>query len=191
MNRNYVIFGLAWGLLLVGCQGATVQNNQAAFNGINPLPVKPNVRFICSEGKDPETQNLLPTTYALINDSKKAIIRWESDRFANAGWQRYKRCKEVASRLEKTYNSNRLNLITIGRINNQPVICTTLAVGADCQDLLITLKPEDDGLTIVRDFGEVLSGRVLKTESNTDGGSIIYMQVNVDRLAQIPTFQEE
>lgn len=191
MNRNYVIFGLAWGLFLAGCQGGTVQNNQAAFNGINPLAVKPNVRFICSEGKDPETQNLLPTTYALINDSKKAIIRWESDRFANAGWQRYKRCKEVASRLEKTYKSNRLNLITIGRINNQPVICTTLAAGADCQDLLITLKPEDDGLTIVREFGEVLSGRVFKTESKTDGGSIIYMQVDVDRLAQIPTFQEE
>ncbi len=192
MNRIYFISGLTLGLWLTGCQGAQVQNNQASFNAINPISAKPNVRFMCSKGKDPETQQSLPTTYALINDSKKAIIRWETDRFANAGWHRYKRCTEVASRLEKVYNSNTLNLITTGTINSQPVICTTAAAGGDCQDLLITLKPEDDGLGIVKELGEMLNGRVLETESQPDSqGQKIYMQVDVDRFAEIPTFQEE
>ncbi len=192
MNRNHFISGLTLGLLLMGCQVAPVQNNQAAFNAINPISAKPNVRFMCSEGKDPENQQSLPTTYGLINDSKKALIRWESDRFANAGWQKYKRCQEVASRLEKAYNSNRLNLIATGTMNGQPVVCTTAAAGGDCQDLLITLKPEDDGLTIVKELGEILNGRVLETESKPDGqGQKIYMQVDVDRFAQIPTFKED
>lgn len=133
----------------------------------------------------------------MINDSKKAIIRWESDRFNSSGWQKDKRCQEVASRLEKAYNNQTLNLIANGTMNGQPVICTAAAVGGDCQDLLITLKPEDDGLNIVKQLGEILNGQPVVSDANSSDASSsdepgqIYMQLNIEQFAQLPTFQEE
>ena len=188
MKKKYFGSGIVLGLLVSGCQKPPVQN-QSQFN---TAPVEANVRFVCSQGEDPETQKRLPTNYALINDSKKALIRWESDRFAASGWQKEKRCQEVASRLENAYKNNRLNMITNGTMNGLPVICTALAAGGDCEDLLITLKPEDDGLNIVQQIGEIMNGRSIGDRSDGSAEvSQIYMQLNIKQFAQIPTFQEE
>lgn len=195
MRINYLISGLVFGvfgLIVAACQKTPVQtqaNSQADFNA---APIQANVRFSCSQGTDPTSQQTLPTIYALINDSKKAIIRWESDRFNSSGWQKDKRCQEVASRLEKSYNNQTLNIITNGTMNGQPVICTAASAGGDCQDLLITLKPEDDGVNIVKQLGEVLNGQpVVADAKSSDETGQIYMQLNIEQFAQLPTFQEE
>ena len=188
MKKKYFVYGILLGMLVSSCQKSPVQN-QAQFN---TAPVEVNVSFICSEGEDPQTQKRLPTNYALINDSKKALIRWEKDRFATSGWQKEKRCQEVASRLENAYNNNTLNIITNGRMNGQPVICTALTVGEDCEDLLITLKPEDDGVNIVQKIGEIMNGSSIGDLSDESGVvSQVYMQLDIKQFAQLPTFQED
>ena len=209
MRINYLISGLVlgvFGLIISACQKTPVQtqaDSKATQAHFNPAPVQVNVRFSCSQvsqGTDPSSQQALPTLYALINDSKKAVIRWESDRFSSSGWQKDKRCQEVASRLDKAYNNQTLNIITNGTMNRQPVICTAATVGGDCQDLLITLKPEDDGFNIAKQLGEILNGQPVVSASNSsdakssdrsDATGQIYMQLNIEQFAQLPTFQEE
>ena len=192
MKRKYCILAIVLGLFVSACQKKPVQNQAEDSVQFNTTPIEANVRFTCSQGEDPDTQKSLPTTYALINESKKAIIRWESDRFSTSGWNKEKRCQEIASRLEKAYNDRALNIITNGKMNGQSVICTSLAAGGDCVDLLITIKPEDDALKIVKQFGEILNGSLIATRTDSASEAAqIYMDLNIEQFAQMPAFEEE
>lgn len=71
-------------------------------------------------------------------------IYWTSDAFSDSGYTPERRCQEVSSRLE-TYRRNRqLQFITVGRINNQRVICTASQINGRCENLIYTLKAGQD-----------------------------------------------
>ena len=110
-----------------------------------PLMAATASRFVCgSSGGAPATQ-------AVTRDGKTVtVIRWTSSVFDGAGWSQERRCQEVSSRFEEFRRSDRLRYITTGRINGQPVICTTPSNGGACDGLLYTLKPGQDPTATLR-----------------------------------------
>ncbi|MBP0014682.1 MAG: COP23 domain-containing protein [Roseofilum sp. SBFL] len=79
-------------------------------------------------------------------------IYWTSDAFSGSGYTPERRCQEVSSRLE-TYRRNRqLQFITVGRMNNQNVICTASQVNGRCENLIYTLKAGQDPIATLYNF---------------------------------------
>ncbi len=114
------------------------------------------VKFVCGESFDPETSKRLPTTFAWTPRGKIAVIRWETDVFANYSPER--RCKEVSPRFQEAYDNNTINLLTNGIMNNQPVICTAKEYDEGCNTLLITLLPKDDSVKFLQQLRAIFNG---------------------------------
>jgi Circadian oscillating protein COP23 len=138
------------------------------------------VKFICNQSFDQEKNNNLPTTFAWHSKGKTALIRWETKYFRNYSPQR--RCEEVSPRFQQAYENGSLNLITNGRMNNQPVICTARKYGAACDTLLMTLRPEDNSLQVLNVFKEILDGRQKGPVKHSSGTPQIYYQINIDEF---------
>ena len=141
-----------------------------------------NVRFTCLEGYDKEADKRLPTTYAFTGGQKRAIIRWSTEYFSGSDWDPKSRCEEVSPRFQMAYDNKNLNFITNGTMNNQPVICTALEDGGPCADLLITLRPTDNGLELATELGQVLNGRSMGTIHHSSGNSQVYIQVDIEEF---------
>ena len=121
-----------WPGFLVGVLLLTV----AGCKEETPPPLKMN--FVCEAGK-----NGIPTTYALTPIGKKPIIRWVSEYFEGSGYTPQKRCEMVTQQMQTAHNNGILNFITVGRENNQDVICSSTAKGGKCDLTILTLKPND------------------------------------------------
>jgi hypothetical protein len=91
-------------------------------------------KFVC------RSVNGVPTTVAETNRGVVPVIRWVSDYFSESGWTPEARCQEVSQRFQTYHEAGSINYLTTGRINRQPVICTSDRQGGTCQDLLFTLK---------------------------------------------------
>ena len=65
-------------------------------------------------------------------------------------------------------------------MNNLPAICTALQDGGSCVDLLLTLRPEDNGLQLVRELGQVLNGTA--TGPLVHGEQRLYVPVDIDEF---------
>jgi len=110
-----------------------------------PLMAATASRFVCSSSGG------APATQAVTREGKTVtVIRWTSSVFDGAGWSQERRCQEVSSRFEDFRRSDRLRYLTTGRINGQPVICTTPSNGGACDGLLYTLKPGQDPTATLR-----------------------------------------
>jgi len=114
------------------------------------------VKFICGQSFDAAIGKQMPTTFAWTSRGKIAIIRWETQYFPNYSPER--RCKEVSPRFQEAYNNNTLNMLTNGRVNDQPVICSAKAYGEPCATMLITLRPGDDSSKILEHLTKILNG---------------------------------
>ncbi len=109
-------------------------------------------RFYCGKASGS------PATLATTASGKTvAVIRWTSSRFNSAGWSREKRCQAVSGRFEQYRQQGRLSYLTTGRMNGQPVICTSKSEGGACDGLLYTLKPGQDPTKTLRDLLAVRS----------------------------------
>jgi len=119
-----------------------------------PLAVKAGSanRFYC--GKASGAASTLATT---ASGKTVAVIRWTSTTFNSAGWSREKRCQAVSDRFEQYRQQGRLSYLTTGRMNGQPVICTTKNDGGACDGLLYTLKPGQNPTKTLRDLLAVRS----------------------------------
>ncbi len=156
-------------------------------------PQESDVRFICADGYDQKTDKRLPTTYAWTERGKIAVVRWSTDYFEGEGWSPQKRCEEVSPRFHKAYQNGTLAYITNGTMNGgEPVICTAKSNGGECQNLLLTLRPEDNGVQLVKTLAEVLQGRSAGPIRHTDNGNPqAYYQVNMDRFLNNAPVEEE
>ena len=85
----------------------------------------------------------VPTTIASTMRGDIAFINWNSDYFSSTGYTPQQRCETVANRLKRGYQ-NGLKYLTTGIKNGLNVICMTSTIGGDCQEVLLTPKPEDD-----------------------------------------------
>lgn len=92
-----------------------------------------------------DTSTGVPTTiYQNSQGDREPWIKWESNNFHD--YDPLKRCQEVSGRLE-TYRKNKgLKYITVGKMNNEQVICTASQVNGRCKGLIYTLKPGQDAV---------------------------------------------
>ncbi|MEH2153308.1 COP23 domain-containing protein [Nostoc sp.] len=114
--------------------GATASINQ-------PSQAESRRGFYCdTSGNKPVT------VYTNSRGVSEPWIRWTSNYFNDAGYNKLTRCQDVSHRLE-TYRRNRnLKFITVGKMNGQNVVCTANQVSGRCENLILTLKPNEDGV---------------------------------------------
>jgi hypothetical protein len=138
MSRLVVIGG-ALGIGVFGAMGGVIAGAVLLLG----QPVKAGAAsFSCS------ISNGAPATMVQTTDGRSVpMIRWTSNTFDGAGWSPTRRCQEVSQRFETFRQQGRLNYLTTGRMNGQPVICTARQTGAPCDGLLYTLKPGQDPTT--------------------------------------------
>lgn len=111
-----------------------------------------SVGFICSSDLG------TPTTVVVSPGKERPFIRWSSDRFADAGWTAERRCEAVSQRLQESYDKGSLKFLTTGRMNGQPVICSTDRDGGSCIDLIYTLKPGQNPATTLSNLLQARKG---------------------------------
>ncbi len=89
-----------------------------------------------------DTSSSVPTTiYQSAQGAREPWIKWVDTYFSRSGWDPLTRCRAVSARLETYRLRRQLRFITIGRMNNQNVICTALYKRGSCVGLIYTLKP--------------------------------------------------
>jgi len=128
----------------------------------SPSPAE-KVTFAC------EIENKIPTTVARTRQQSISIVRWVSDFGSQANYTPQKRCEEVSNRFQIYYDRGELNYITVGRQNNQNIICASRHSNS-CSQLLLTLKPEDNPQRVIKqlfDVGRYATGPLEQSSGNS------------------------
>ncbi len=119
--------------------------------------------------------NGFPATMVTTQSGKRVpIINWKSTTFSSAGWTPQRRCQLVSERFNKLDSTGQLNYLTVGYINNIPVICGSSAKGNGCNGLLYTLKP---GQNAARTLRNLLAIRYKATGPLTETASRPYISI--------------
>lgn len=136
------------------------------------------IKFNCVQDGD------LPTTVALNVETNQSlpIIRWQSQYFANSGYDNFTRCQQVSARFQTHYDQNKLNYITAGVVNNSTVICATEEKGScNSDNILFTLEPNQDAAATLQQLFDVRhysAGPLLR------GGQPSYPYINMQEMLQ-------
>ena len=146
-------------------------------------------KFVCAKIYAPETKQRNPTTVAWAPRGKIAIVDWTIESFPNYPPQQ--RCNEVSPRFHQAYHNDTLGLITNGKMNNQPVICTAKEPGGACETLLMTLRPEDNSLQILNHFRRLFKGEQVGPVKHNAGTPQIYYRIDIEKFLQIAPVEEE
>ncbi|MBD2491723.1 COP23 domain-containing protein [Aulosira sp. FACHB-615] len=94
----------------------------------------------------------IPTTVVKLEESKRKFISWDSNYFIASGYTPKRRCEIVSNRLNMLIAKEYPTYLTHGQMNHQQVICSANKFERDCQELVFTLKPNEDGGTVLRNF---------------------------------------
>jgi hypothetical protein len=115
-----------------------------------------------------------PTTMAIMSDGRRvSMIKWVSNEFSADGWTPMRRCTAVSERL--MVNRESLRYLTTGVMNGMNVICTAVSKGADCDQLVYTLKAgQNPGATLRRLFD--VRTRATSALNETNSGT--YVDIN-------------
>jgi Circadian oscillating protein COP23 len=163
----------------------------ALFNTSQALtqPAPSRVMFFCRHGHDPEVNQSVPTTFAQHPQQRKtAIIRWKSGQLGQ--WEPIKRCEAVSPRFQTAYDKGTLNYLTYGWINRQRVICSTRDYGGPCEELLFTLKAEDNPVQVLNQLNSILGGNASSVLNQNTGQSQVYIRFDVDAFLKQASAQE-
>lgn len=115
-----------------------------------------------------------PTTVAVMSDGRRVpMIKWVSNEFSSDGWTPIRRCMAVSDRL--TANKENLRYLTTGVMNGMNVICTAVSKGADCDQLIYTLKAGQNPSATLRRLFNV---RTRATSALTETNEGTYVDVN-------------
>ena len=140
------------------------------------------VQVICAESFDRDSGESLPTTFAWTERGKIAVIRWSTEAFSGSSFTPQKRCEVASPNFQTAYDNGTIGLMTNGRKNNQPVICTSSETGGECETVLLTLRPEDDSLKILNQFRQVLSGKQVGPVKHNSDTPQVYYQVDIENF---------
>ncbi|NET02873.1 MAG: hypothetical protein F6K61_20440 [Sphaerospermopsis sp. SIO1G1] len=111
-----------------------------------------STRFFCGSNQG------VPVTYASTPRGNVPVVRWKSNYFSRSGYTPQRRCDEVASRLQTYHSNGKLEYITAGIMNGQPVVCVSSSLGGRCQGLLLTLRPKDRASRVIQQLFDIRSG---------------------------------
>lgn len=135
------------------------------------------VQFVCNKTYDENSQTYVYSTVAWNPANKKPIVVWKRQDFSGNDFPPETRCQKVSPRFQQAYDSGSFKYITHGEMNGQPVICTSSAVGEDCQSLLITLKHEDNAERTLEQLSDILLGYA-SAALEQSSGDISYSEDN-------------
>lgn len=141
--------------------------------------VQPTINHIPSAQTVPsgfrcDTSGDLPTTmYHNSQGIAEPWIKWQSNHFANSGWNPEARCQEVSSRLETYRRDRKLKYVTLGTVNNQAVICVASQQDGECEGIIYTLKPGQDGLQTLNNLFAWRKGSQTGLQSNYESATTI------------------
>lgn len=123
-------------------------------------PAQASTRFICGQYVNGPLAGV-PVTAAVNDQTGLAIpvINWVSRHFDGSGYTPERRCQEVSARFQSAHVSGRLNFVTTGMRNGQPVICTSSASGGPCSEILYTLKPGTNASQTLQQLFDIQMGR--------------------------------
>ena len=160
--------------------------------------VSPKIaRFFCGKSYDQQSDRYLFTTFARTTTGQKAkVIVWETEFFTGSGYNPKTRCEEVSPRFDKAYKNGSINVMTNGRMNNQPVICTAqspdgtakTATGR-CQTLLITMRSNKESLANLKYLEDLFSGRQSgpMRHNSGNGQRQIFIEIDIDNFLENAT----
>lgn len=156
----------------------------AALTAISPVAAQPkDAKFLCG------TSQGSPATVVQTARGNITVIRWVSNVFGEQYAPEY-RCKVVSAKFQQFHQDGKLNYLTTGIANDQPVVCVASAKGGPCSGVLFTLKPGGDPLnTLTRLMNvRVQAGPALNesTAGMNTVGSERYIDV-ADFLSTAPT----
>ncbi|MDY7004491.1 MAG: COP23 domain-containing protein [Cyanobacteriota bacterium] len=135
-----------------------------------PPIIRPN-KFYCDRGK-----NGIPTTFVKTPQGTYPVIRWVSNYFLSAGYSPLTRCRQVSDKFQFFYDDGRLDYITTGIVNRQPVVCVSGRKGGPCQGVLFTLKPQQSASETVQQLFDIRVGAA--TGPLYESGSRFYLNFN-------------
>lgn len=123
-----------------------------------------------------------PATFVQTSRVPLPIINWVS---VDLPIPREERCERVSNNFQIAHDQGNLRYITIGTMNQQPVVCATRSKGGDCQNLLFTLKPGSNPEYILK---KLLNSQGLGLDNPLEqsGSDPIYLDVEdyLNRLNQ-------
>ena len=125
-----------------------------------------------------DTSSGVPVTvYQNAQGASEPWIRWVSNTFRSAGYDPLTRCQEVSARLENYRLNKQLRYITVGMMNRQRVVCTASVINGRCENLIFTLKPNQDA---VRTLNNLLAWREGQAgvSSLNESGAVPYIDVS-------------
>jgi Circadian oscillating protein COP23 len=143
---------------------------------VEPISYEGGDTFFCgSDGYD------TPTTYVRSGGQSLPLIHWVSHYFSGSGYDPLTRCEQVSERFNRFYQDGRLNFITTGFVNRQPVVCVSGHIGGPCTDVLFTLKPGEDASQAIQQLFDV---RIGESGPLYESGSRLYIDLN-ERLSEL------
>jgi len=128
-------------------------------------------KFYCDQDK-----NGIPTTFVKTPQGTYPIIRWVSNYFLSTGYSPMIRCGQVSSKFQLFYDDGRLDYITTGIVNSQPVVCVSGQRGGPCQGVLFTLKPYQNASKIIQKLFDIRVGAT--TGPLYESSSRLYLNFN-------------
>jgi hypothetical protein len=121
--------------------------------------------FICTEDKSG-----VPITFAQTPNGSVPIFRWVSGYFSQSGYPPMRRCQEVTERMMSFKAQGRLSHLTSGRVNNQPVICAGTSCEASGDNILFTLRSNQNANQILQEIAANRQGASGPSAQLTGGG---------------------
>lgn len=152
MIKPIAVIAIVLGLsgAIASCQQDENPNSTATQAGVESSDSK----YYCGLSSDGT-----PTTFVKSDRGDIALVPWESDYFQKFGYTREQRCQAVSTKFQQTHEQGILNYLTIGEINNLPVICASSSLGTGCQEALFTLQPDRNVAVALQ---EIFGGEVQK-----------------------------
>ncbi len=155
----------------------------AAILGIKiaPIQAQQEIKFFCGTSYEESSNRHEPTTFIWHPRGKIRLIQWKK-KFG--GKSPEKRCIEVSQNWQTAYNNGSLSFafITNGQMNNEKVICIAKKSGGKCDNLLLTLPPEDRSVDILNQLKDILKGYQVGPIKQSSGEPQIYYRINFDNF---------
>jgi hypothetical protein len=139
---------LALGALAIGSQPSSAQTTT----------------YSCDTSRDG-----VPTTYALTATGRKvAVIRWVKN--WGGKYTPEVRCREVSEKFQSASEQGLLKYLTYGIKSGQKVICVAGEYGGPCQQILFTLRSNENPDLVLQDMMSVgfrAQGPVVQSEDGS------------------------
>jgi hypothetical protein len=142
----------------------------------------PEVQFLCGSTYNQKAQRKVPTTILWTPTGKSAIVQWVKP--IGNYWTPERRCAEFSQRIDKAYQAGTLKYLTNSKKNGANVICTATEVNGKCQNVLMTLRPQDKAQAFLSELKDVFNGRASGPIDHSSGEPQVYVQIDWEEVVK-------